>query len=96
MKTAIDHAKHENDNIPDILKRWKNRAAEKKRPRTEQSFTVPKADIAANGYDLSINRYKEVVHEQEKLDSPRVILAELQALEQEIQREMAELGGMLG
>ena len=33
------------------------------RPRTAQSFCVPKADIEANGYDLSINRYKEVVHE---------------------------------
>ena len=34
------------------------------RKRTEQSFLVPKADIAAQGYDLSINRYKEVVHEE--------------------------------
>ena len=94
-RTELDHAKHENDNIPDILKRWKNRAAEKKRPRTEQSFTVPKVDIAANGYDLSINRYKEVVYEQEELDSPQVILAELQELERAIQKEMVELEGML-
>jgi type I restriction-modification system DNA methylase subunit len=34
------------------------------RSRTEQSFCVPKAEIAANGYDLSLNRYKEVIHEE--------------------------------
>jgi len=95
-RTELDHAKHDNDNLPDILTRWKNRTAEKQRPRTEQSFTVPKADVAANGYDLSINRYKEVVYEQEKLDSPQVILRELQALESEIQKEMVELEEMLG
>jgi type I restriction enzyme M protein len=95
-RTELDHSKHENDNLPDILARWKNREAEKGRSRTAQSFTVPKAEIAARGYDLSINRYKEVVYEQEKLDPPQLILAELNALEREIQKDMAELEGMLG
>ncbi|MDP3136881.1 MAG: N-6 DNA methylase, partial [Burkholderiaceae bacterium] len=45
------------------------------RPRTAQSFCVPKADIAANGYDLSINRYKEVVHAQVQYRAPQEILA---------------------
>jgi len=94
-RSELNHAKHENDNIPDILKRWENRVAEKKNPRTAQSFTVPKVDIAANGYDLSINRYKEVVYQQEKLDPPQVILAELKDLERTIQKEMAELEAML-
>ena len=94
-RTELDHSKHENDNLPDILKRWRNRAAEKKRPRTAQSFTVPKSEIAEKGYELSINRYKEVVYEQEKLDSPQVILRELQMLESDIQKEMEELEAML-
>src|SRR5947209_5372945 len=50
------------NNLPDIAARWKLRSSsERKRPRTAQSFTVPKAEIAAVDYDLSINRYKEVV-----------------------------------
>jgi type I restriction enzyme M protein len=95
-RAELDRTKHENDNIPDILARWRNRVAEKDRKRTEQSFLVPKAEIAANGYDLSINRYKEVAYEEVKYDSPQEILRELQTLESEIQREMAELQAMLG
>ena len=65
------------------------------RPRTAQSFCVPKADIAANGYDLSINRYKEVVHEQVQHRAPAEILAELKRLEDEIAQGMKTLEGML-
>jgi type I restriction enzyme M protein len=94
-RNELDHTNHATDNIPDILNRWRNRTAETSRPRTAQSFIVPKADIAENGYDLSINRYKEVVYEQVELPAPRVILAELKALEQAIQTEMNELETML-
>jgi type I restriction enzyme M protein len=88
-----DHAKN---NLPDVLARWgKRNAAEKKRARTEQSFCVPKADIAANGYDLSINRYKEVVHEAVEHEPPLAILAKLGELEKEIQAGMKKLEGML-
>ncbi|MDO9115561.1 MAG: class I SAM-dependent DNA methyltransferase [Polaromonas sp.] len=65
------------------------------RPRTAQSFCVPKADIAANGYDLSINRYKEVVHAQVQYRAPQEILADLSKLENEIARGMKALEGML-
>jgi len=57
---------------------------------------VPKADIAGQGYDLSLNRYKEVAHEVVQHRSPTEILAELAKLEEEIQRGMKELEGMLG
>jgi type I restriction enzyme M protein len=88
-----DHAKN---NLPDILARWQQRdGKEKKRPRTAQSFCVPKADIVAQGYDLSLNRYKEVVHEEVVHRSPKEILDELAKIEAEIQRGMKELGGML-
>ena len=68
----------------------------RERPRTAQSFCVPKADIAAQGYDLSLNRYKEVVHEEMEHRPPKEIIAELRKLEEEIRREMKELEGMLG
>ena len=49
----------END-IPDIVARFRNREQEETRARTEPSFLVPKEEIAQNGYDLSINKYKQV------------------------------------
>jgi len=64
-------------------------------PRTAQSFCVPKADIAAQGYDLSLNRYKEVVHEEVAHRPPGEILKSLGQLEAEIQQGMKELEGML-
>ena len=63
--------------------------------RTDQSFCVPKADIAGNGYDLSINRYKEVVHDAMEHDEPKAILAKLAMLENEIQDGMKALEEML-
>jgi len=81
---------------PDILARWKQREGkERKNPRTAQSFCVPKADIVAQGYDLSINRYKEVVHEEVEHRPPHEILDELDGIEKEIIKGMKELRGML-
>jgi len=94
-RNPLDADKHENNNLPDILARWQNRDAESGRARTEQSFLVPKDEIAGNGYDLSINRYKEVVHEAVDYDPPQKILAELKVLEEEIMQGMDELEGML-
>ena len=69
--------------------------AERDRARTDQSFCVPKAEIAANGYDLSINRYQELVHEEVEHRDPREILADLRALEDEIRAGLDELESML-
>ena len=74
---------------------YRNDGRETDRTRTEQSFCVPKAEIAANGYDLAINRYKEVVHEEVEHLPPKEILAKLAELEVEIQAGMKELGEML-
>jgi type I restriction enzyme M protein len=82
--------------LPDILLRWKDREAEADRARTDQSFLVPKAEIAENDYDLSINRYKEVAYEAVEYDPPKVILERLARLEEEIKRGLEELEEMLG
>ena len=79
-----------------MLERWRQRdTSEHERERTDQSFCVPKGDIAGNGYDLSINRYKEVVHEATEHLPPKEILKKLAALEAEIQAGMKELEGLL-
>ena len=92
----LDEAEHTKNNLPDIAARWQQRSAtERDRPRTAQSFCVPKAEIAAAGYDLSLNRYKEVVHEAAEHRPPKEIIAELKALEQEIIAGLSELEAML-
>jgi type I restriction enzyme M protein len=91
--TVDDHMKN---NLPDVLARWRARdGSERERPRTEQSFCVTKADIAATGYDLSINRYKEVVHEEVEHRTPKQILDELRELEKQIATGTAALAAML-
>jgi type I restriction enzyme M protein len=95
-KVQLSADEHAKNNLPDILARLAQRdEAERNNPRTAQSFCVPRADIAAQVYDLSINRYKLVVHENIEHRRPREILASLAELELEIQREIKELEGML-
>ena len=64
--------------------------------RTAKAFFVPKTEIAENGYDLSINRYKEIVHEEETYDKPTIIIGRLKKLEAEIASDLQELEVMLG
>lgn len=86
----------EANDIPDVLARWRDRAGtERDRARTEQSFCVPKADIVAQGYDLSLNRYKELVHDEVEHRPPLEIIAEIEKLEVEIAAGLAELKAML-
>ena len=86
----------EKNNLPDVLTRWRERdGAEIERSPSEQSFCVSKADIAANGYDLSINRYQEVVFDDVPYDSPASIIDELKVLEAEIQSGLHELAAAL-
>ena len=94
----------EKDNLPDILQRWQSlqtsplklqTSSEATRKRTERSFLVPKAEIAANDYDLSINRYKEVEYEAVEYAAPKEILATIAQLDAEIEAGRKELEGML-
>jgi len=84
----------END-IPDIIARFHNLDAETDRKRTEQSFFVPKEEIAANGYDLSINKYKETEYVPVEYPSTAEILTDLHELEMEITKGLAELEEMV-
>ncbi len=94
-RTPLDPTKPENNHLPDLLARWRNRKDEAGRGRTERSFFVPKADIAAKGYDLSLNRYREVVQSTITYDPPEQLLDELEALEIEIGAGLVRLRWML-
>ena len=92
-----DHRRKLNESdLEDILKRWQSRDKEGDRARTDQSFLVPKDEIASNDYDLSINRYKEVVYEEVQYDPPKEIVQNLKNLEKEIDQGLKDLEGMLG
>lgn len=86
---------NEND-IPDIIQRFRNREQETQRKRTEQSFFVEKQDIVDNEYDLSINKYKEVEYVPVEYPSTQEIMANLHELEMEITKNLAKLDEMLG
>ena len=85
---------NEND-IPDIIQRFRNREQETGRKRTEQSFFVEKQDIVDNEYDLSINKYKEVEYVPVEYPSTQEIMTNLHELEMEITKNLAELDEML-
>lgn len=86
----------END-IPDIIKRFNNRDSEEEqnRARTEKSFFVSKEEIVENDYDLSINKYKEIVVEKKEYEDPKVILKKVIDMEKELQQKLKELEEMI-
>jgi type I restriction enzyme M protein len=82
--------------IPDIIDCWSKRKPSKDTDRTANAFFVPVQEIRDNKYDLSINRYKEIEHEEVQYDPPRKILGRLRKLEDDIRSDLDELEGMLG
>ncbi|MGI6252915.1 MAG: N-6 DNA methylase [Aminivibrio sp.] len=85
----------EEGDIPDIIARFYALDKEESRERTEQSFLVPKNEIVKNGYDLSINKYKEFVYEEVEYPHPLEIVEEINELEKEITAGLAELEAVL-
>ena len=86
----------EENDINDIVERFNNLENEVDRKRTEQSFFVPVEEIRDNGYDLSINKYKEIEYEEIKYDSPQEIMLRIRELEMEINAGIEELADMIG
>lgn len=85
----------EENDLPDVVAKWVARDASVESDRKAQSFFVPKSDIVANKYDLSINRYKEVEYEEVEYDAPDVIIDRLEALQSEVAIGLRELREML-
>jgi len=84
----------END-LPDALVCWRKRSAKRDIDRTAKHFMVPMKEIEEKNFDLSINRYREMKHEEVKYDPPKKIIAKLRALEAQIAKDLGELEGML-
>ena len=78
------------NDIPDIVARFHNLAGEAERTRKEQSFLVPVEEIREKGYDLSMNKYKEVEREVVTYDAPEVIMERIVNLETQINEALNE------
>ena len=86
----------EDNDINDIVERFSNLDNEVNRKRTEKSFFVPVEEIRDNGYDLSINKYKEIEYEEVKYDAPQEIMLRIRELEMDITAGIEELAVMIG
>ncbi len=83
------------NDIPDIIERFKNLDKEVDRKRTEKSFMVPKQEIVDNNYDLSINKYKEIEYIAVEYPPTSEIMANIHEIELEIGKELEELEKLL-
>jgi type I restriction enzyme M protein len=93
--------KIEANDIPDIVAKWREwnhgqgDAPDQFADRKQKAFYVPVEEIVGNGYDLSLNRYKETAYEEVQYDPPKVILQRLRELEDEIRKDLDDLERML-
>ena len=86
----------EKNNLPDLVARFRKRnSSERDRKRTEQSFTVSIDDIRDTDYELSMNRYKEIVFEDEETRDPQEILDDIAILDGEIAEALARVRDLL-
>jgi type I restriction enzyme M protein len=83
------------NDISDIIERFHHLDAEMGRARTDKSFMVPVQEIIDNDYDLSINKYKEIVYEKIEYPPTSEILADLKDLNEKIAAGLKELEAML-
>jgi type I restriction enzyme M protein len=95
QKVPLQEVNHEKNNLPDLLARWSKRnTTEPARQRTDQSFLVSRAEIAAEQYDLSMTRYQVSREEVVAPRDPRQVLEEIDLLEQQVTMELAKLKAM--
>ncbi len=94
---TLDDRRNETEanDLPDVLIRWRNRDPARDTDRTSKSFFVSADEVRAEKYDLSLNRYREAVHEEETYDPPQTILAQIKNLHDNIAKDIADLEEML-
>jgi len=86
----------END-IPDVIARFRDRGVAAAAPdeRSGKFFFVEKGEIAANDYDLSVNKYKKVEYVAEAFPPTGEIIGDIEALASAFERELKALKEML-
>lgn len=82
--------------LQDIVERYRNRSSDNVVDRTARWFMVPKSEIVEFEYDLTINKYQEVVYDDIEYKDPAVIFGELETIEENIQKELKTLKDLIG
>lgn len=90
-RLRLDLDNHNDNNIPDIIERWKKINSETQRTKREQSFFVSAQEIAGQNYSLSIKKYQEFVKEKSTFISPKVLVKQFSDNFAEIEREIVKL-----
>ncbi|MCH7592459.1 MAG: N-6 DNA methylase [Planctomycetes bacterium] len=83
--------KIKDNDLPDIVAKWNARKKQTENDRKSKFFYVEKKEIVENDFDLSINRYKEVVYDEVRYEDSNVILEKIETLEKEIIANISEL-----
>lgn len=86
----------EQNDIPDIIERWRNLDGEADRTRRDQSFMVPVQEIRDNDYDLSINKYKEIERVRVEYEAPEVIMRRVLDRQATIAQKLNHISTLLG
>jgi type I restriction enzyme M protein len=86
----------EANDLPGCLEAWKKRDLQKDTDRKKKAFFVPAEEIRQSNYDLSLNRYKEQVYEEQAYDPPAEILDRMKQLNAQIVQDLSNLEEMLG
>ncbi|HCQ7236283.1 TPA: N-6 DNA methylase, partial [Escherichia coli] len=63
--------------LQDIIQKYHSRDEASDTDRTAKCFMVPRIDIEAENYDLSLSRYKEEIFEEVQYEQPEAILERL-------------------
>jgi type I restriction enzyme M protein len=95
LSESLVDGKDKNNDIPDIIARYKNLDAELTRKRTEHSFLVPFDEIKNNEWNLIVSQYKETSHKETQYDSPSEIIASIEQLDIQRNRALSLLKGLL-
>ena len=83
------------NDIPDVVERFRHLSKEESRTRKDQSFFVPVEEIHKNDYDLSINKYKEIERVKVEYESTSSLLSQLSQIEAKYAEGYAKLVKML-
>jgi len=84
-------AKISDNDIPDIVEKWKHKKELLDKNPSNKHFFVDKKIIEENKYDLSISRYKSSEYIQVKYEDTKEIMGKIKLLESEISKELIEL-----
>lgn len=85
----------EENDLPDVIARWRTRDSQKDNDRTNKAFFVSASEIREANYDLTLNRYKTIVYQEREYDPPQLILQRMKSLNEEIVSDLYTLEQML-